>query len=119
MKKKKEGNPKKTIVILTICLGIVIIGTAAYFIYEHSIKRGFRGGNFPDRAEGERNFQPPNETIQQEITSFFESSPSASEIEDYCGTNGMYCMYYCRNMNPNSKICSQIMNRSSGGQPPQ
>jgi len=111
MKKKKGINTKKVIIISAISLIVVIIGVSAYFIFGHSIRREFRGGNF----------QPPNETTKNEITSFFGSSPSSSEIEDYCRNNSMYCFYYCKEINPSSEICSQIMNYTHlpGGKPPQ
>jgi hypothetical protein len=78
---------------------------------EHSSKRNFRGGNF----------QPPNEATQNEITSFFTSSPSSLQIEAYCKSNPIYCMYYCRDMNPSDENCKQIMNYTQplGGKPPQ
>ena len=111
MKKKKEINIKKVIIISTISLIAVILGVSAYFIFGHSIGRDFRGGNF----------QPLNETTKSEIASFFGSSPSSSEIKDYCRNNPMYCMDYCREINPSSEICSQIMNYTQplGGKPPQ
>jgi hypothetical protein len=34
---------------------------------------------------------------ENEITSFFESSPSDVEIENYCSENPMHCGYYCQN----------------------
>jgi uncharacterized membrane protein YvbJ len=111
MKKKKEISTKKVIIISATSLIVVILGVSAYFIFEHSNRRDFRGGNF----------QPLNETVKNEITLFFGNSPSSSEIESYCKNNPIYCMYYCREINPSSEICSQIMSYAQppGGKPQQ
>jgi hypothetical protein len=111
MKKKKEISTKKVIIIPIICLIIVIIGVSVYFIFGHSTRRDFRGGNF----------QPLNETVKNEITLFFGNSPSSLQIEAYCKSNPMYCMYYCRDMSPSDENCKQIMNYTQppGGKPPQ
>jgi hypothetical protein len=110
MKKKKEISTKKVIILSATSLIVVILGVSAYFILEHSNRREFRGGNF----------QPLNETVKNEITSFFGNSPPSPEIEDYCKENPLYCMYYCREINSDNDFCSQLVNntQSPGGMPP-
>jgi hypothetical protein len=100
MKKEKKVKHKKKAIIFIVCFAVLILGVSAYFIFEHSPRRDFRGGNF----------QPLNQTTQDKITSFFESSPSYSDIENYCKENPVYCMYYCREMNTQESVCSEIMN---------
>jgi hypothetical protein len=84
---------------MLIIVGGAVFGTlyfTGFFIHK---RPGFPG----------RNFQL-NESQVNDINSFFSSNPSISDMQDYCTNNRGYCFYYCRNINPNSEICSEIMN---------
>jgi hypothetical protein len=100
MKKEKKVKSSKKAVVFVVCFAVLILIVSAYFILENSHKKDFRRGNF----------QPMDSATKEKITSFFESSPSFSEIEDYCRENSMYCMNYCREINPENENCVQIMN---------
>jgi hypothetical protein len=111
----KDGNKAIGKVILFSVIFLIVGGVAGYFIGEHSSRsngnftRG--GGNF---SYG--NFQI-NETTRAEITSFFDNSPSADEISNYCQNNPRYCMEYCRVINPSDQICATLNIGFRGGTP--
>jgi len=109
---KGEKNNHKKIIIIFVVLIIIISGVSAYFIFGHSTRRNFRGENFPNEENGGRNFQSLNESTKNEITSFFESSPSSSEVEYYCDKNKEYCFYYCADMNEDNEFCEELMNNT-------
>lgn len=107
--KKKKKSPKKLIIILSIFFITLIIAGSLIFI--NLTKKDFREHFFQKREndfDRKENFSTINKTIQKEITSFFESSPSSFEIEEYCNENPMYCKYYCTEINFNNDICSQL-----------
>ena len=87
---KKKFN-KKIIIISLACL--ILISISAYFIFAQPDKN-FRQFNSNDGRMGSPQLTPE---IENGITSFFESSPSDQEIENYCLENPMYCGYYCQN----------------------
>ncbi len=120
MENKKKGI-KKIIIPSIIC--VIVLGIAAYFIFENFMKKDFRENpDYPDDSERRGGFPSLNETTKAKITSFFESSPSSSEIEDYCNKNRGYCFYYCVNMKGNNEFCKELMNNTKmppGGEPPQ
>jgi len=88
----------KIIIIATIIVGITI---GAYFI----TKTKNTQRNFPERPQ---NFQV-NQKTEEEIISFFNSASDSQEIETYCKDNGMNCMYYCKNINPEDEYCTQMI----------
>jgi hypothetical protein len=126
---KKKKSARKIIIISAIC--IIVLGVAAYFISENFMKRNFRGNShfpdgrenfgFPNDSERKGGFPSINETTKKEITSFFETSPSSSEVEDYCNKNKEYCFYYCINTKGDNEFCKGMNNTkmSPRGEPPQ
>jgi hypothetical protein len=100
MKKEKMVKHKKKAVIFIVCFVVLIIGVSIYFIFGHSPRKDFGRGSF----------QPLDKETQNTITSFFESSPSYSDIENYCKENPNYCMNYCREINPHDENCVNVMN---------
>lgn len=117
----KKGEKKRLKwIIISASFFVAIILVAGYFYFHLQLNsrnhrpNGFPGGNF---SQGENPF---TEQTKNEITSFFESSPSSSEIEDYCNENSMYCFYYCREINSDNDFCNQLMNNTQprGGMPP-
>jgi|GEM_PF-2277783 len=107
-KKVNKKISKKAVIIVAVCL-IAVIGAVSYFIFGNLSKLGFKDNGFNASDRG-GNFQPNpiTEEIKNEITSFFESFPSSSEIEEYCNTNINYCMYYCMDINKTAEICSEL-----------
>ena len=106
---KKKKSMQKPIIIISKFFVVLVITTCIIFqnftkenSREHDFQKGENGFN---RGE---NFQPLDEITQDEITSFFENSPSSSEIEEYCIENPMYCGYYCMEINSELEICSQM-----------
>ncbi|MFA5070927.1 MAG: hypothetical protein WC511_00985 [Candidatus Pacearchaeota archaeon] len=98
---KKINQKNKIIIISVACL--ILISVSAYFIFFRHDNRDFKSFNSNDGRMG--NFQLTPET-ENEITSFFESSPSDVEIENYCLENPMYCGYYCQNSD--AEFCETI-----------
>jgi len=97
-------------VIKGMILGLVfglIIGIVAGSILYNSISR-----NFFNRSNLE-NFQI-DELTKDSIFSFFQSTTDIDEIIDYCSQNRMNCAYYCKDVNPEHEICSQIKFDSLG-----
>ena len=112
MNKKKSKQPKnktKKIIIISL-ISLAIIFALGFFVYDNFIRKDFRHGfNFPGNyTSGRRGNYTLDETTQTQITSFFQSSPSSSEVQDYCNQNPMYCGYYCRNINPEDSACTEI-----------
>jgi hypothetical protein len=109
---------KKSLKIIVLIISILIVVGGIVFGTLYFTGFFVHNGNFP-----RRNFQL-NETQINDINSFFSSNPSLSEMQTYCSDNRGSCFYYCRSINPNSEICSQIanytqFNRTRGGMPPQ
>jgi hypothetical protein len=98
--KKRKMETKS--IIIGIVIGLVIGILAGYFL-----------NNIINPIRGPGNFQI-NENTKNEITAFFESTTDTNEINSYCEQNRMNCMYYCRSINPNNEICSQITNQTRG-----
>lgn len=112
MKKKNSSQKKnktKKIIVISI-ISFLIIAAAGFFVYDNFIKKDFRHGfNFTGNyTSGRRGNYTLSETTQNQITSFFQSSPSSSEVQDYCSQNPMYCGYYCRKINPNDNACTEV-----------
>jgi hypothetical protein len=118
MKKKKEKKIKPVIIILSVIVFVGIIFGVLYFtrvFNNHGRFPGnFQPGQMPNGSRG--NFQL-NESQISEVTSFFNSNPSSTEVETYCNNNRNSCFYYCKTINSNSEFCNQIMNFSRSGQP--
>ena len=53
----------------------------------------------------------------EEVTAIFESGTD-SEIEAYCQKNMIYCMSYCRDINPEDNHCASMV-PSDSGMPPE
>ena len=93
--------------IVGIIIGLVIGGSATYLILNNFRNHSFaKGGNFN-----------LDENTKNQITSFFESSPSQTQLDDYCNQNRMYCIYYCRQVNPSSELCAGILNSTNFQRP--
>jgi len=118
MKNKKEKKKvKPLIIILSVIILVGIIFGALYFTGVFN-KHGRYPGNFQGRfmnGSQMRNFKL-NQSQIDEINSFFNNNPSASDVQNYCSANRGSCFYYCRNLNPTSEICSSIMNFSRPSQ---
>ncbi len=82
-----------------IIIGMIVGVFIGYLIF--GINR-FQNNDFKNN-----NFQI-NEETENEIISFFDSSPTDSEIENYCKENMMYCMHYCREINSAYEFCGEI-----------
>ncbi len=98
--KKMEKNISKLVVglVIGILLGLIIGGVASYFIFNGH--RSFPRGN---------NFQLNlSESQISDVTSFFNSSHSSTEITSYCEQNSIDCIYYCRNINQNEEVCQNM-----------
>ncbi len=52
------------------------------------------------------NFQL-DESAKQQTALFFNSTEDINEISSYCQQNRANCFYYCREINPQHKICSE------------
>jgi hypothetical protein len=105
--KNKEFYPnlmKNSNTILIVAVIILLISNLffGYMLFFHN-NQGRLGprGDFPQ-------MQLTDEQIQ-EVTSFFNSTTDITEIKDYCDVNRMNCFYYCRTVNPDHEICSQLM----------
>ena len=93
--------------ILGIIIGLVVGGVMGS-LYGSKFHRG----NF-----GNLNNIQISEESQSEVTIFFESNPDQATLDAYCQNNMNSCMYYCRELNRNNELCSQILNMSKGGMP--
>jgi len=89
MEKKKDN--RKIVLVTFICIALISI--AIYFVFIIPNK-DFKNFNSNDGRMGGSQLTPET---GNEITSFFESSPSDQEIENYCLENPMHCGYYCQN----------------------
>ncbi|HJX50332.1 MAG TPA: hypothetical protein VJ438_02625 [Candidatus Nanoarchaeia archaeon] len=90
----------------TLLIGVVIVLLLSnlffgYMFFFHNNRTNFNRGEFPQ-------MQLTDEQIQS-VTSFFEDNFDTNEITDYCNNNRMECFYYCRTINPDHEICSQLM----------
>jgi len=94
---------KTTIIIILAASFLVVIGLSVFGTLYFT---GFltHRGNFP-----RGNFQLSG-TQADEVNSFFNSNPSLSDMQNYCASNRTSCFYYCRTINPNNEICSQLPN---------
>jgi hypothetical protein len=113
---KEKTDVRKIIFVSLIC--IVLISVSVYFIFIKNDKKNFGEFN-PNNPNDDRegNFSITPET-ENEITSFFQNSPSDSEIETYCQQNPMYCQYYCMK-NTDAEFCSEFKpNDLERGMPP-
>jgi len=92
-------------IIIGLIVGLIIGGILGYVLH-NQINRNF--------IQGRENPQINEETIK-EIENFFESNSDINEIRSYCDNYRVNCFYYCRNINPDHEICSQIQPM---GEPP-
>ncbi len=90
-----------TLVIVVLILLVISNLFFGYMFFFHNNQPNFNRGNF-------QQMQLTNEQIQS-VTSFFENTLDTNEITDYCNNNRMECFYYCRTINPDHEICSQLM----------
>ena len=96
--KNNKGNINQIIVFSLIFL--IIGGVAGYFI---GLKQSQDNPNIPGG-----NFQEIDEQTKTEINYFFENTQSIDEVNSYCKENPMYCMEYCKNINPDNEFCSNM-----------
>jgi len=61
----------------------------------------------PPAGEREQ-FQAIDESLKEETTSFFDSDPSLEEVKEFCSKNQGGCLYYCKEINSNHEICSEL-----------
>lgn len=96
----KNSNTLLIVAVIILLISNLFFG---YMFFFHKSGPGFNRGNFPQ-------MQLTDEQIQS-VTSFFESTTDINEITDYCDNqeNRMLCFYYCRTINPDHEICSQLM----------
>ena len=92
---------KNSNTILIVAVVILLISNLFFGYMLLKPKRGPDMRGFPQ-------MQLTDEQIQ-EVTSFFNSTTDINEIKDYCDSNRMNCFYYCRSINPDHEICSQLM----------
>lgn len=93
-----ENKNKAAVWLITgIIIGLILGGIGGFIISNNLYKRDFRGGNLQISEE-----------TKNSIISFFESTSDTNEINSYCEQNRNYCFYYCREINPEHEICSQI-----------
>lgn len=90
-----------TLVIVVLILLVISNLFFGYMFFFHKNGPNFNRGDFPQ-------MQLTDEQIQS-VTSFFENTSDTNEITDYCNNNRMECFYYCRTINPDHEICSQLM----------
>jgi hypothetical protein len=106
----KNKAISRTIIFSTIFL--LIGGVVGYFIGTNIHSNAFR-----ENQNFQGNFLQINESVKTEIASFFDSLPSAEEINSYCQNNPSYCMEYCRSINPSSEKCVEINENLKGEMP--
>ena len=99
-----KNSPLGKIITFSIIF-FIIGGVAGYLIGDKSSKSNLKQGDmtFPN------NGPQINESVKAEITSFFESTSDTDEVNNYCQENPMYCMEYCRNINPSDDICEELI----------
>ena len=111
--KKQTTVPKRSSKKLVIALVVIIVlaGVIAGFIYFHNAnnrgKFNHSRGQWQNSSRMGGNFQL-NQTQISDISSFFNSNPSSDQISSYCLNNRGACFYYCRNVNSNLTMCSQM-----------
>jgi len=94
----KNTNTLLIVVVILLAISNLFFG---YMFFFHKSEPNFNRGNF-------QQMQLTDEQIQS-VTSFFENTSDTNEITDYCNSNRMECFYYCRTINPDHEICSQLM----------
>lgn len=102
---------KNSNIILAIIITALVISNLffGYMLLKPKSRPDFRG------------FQEMQLTDEQitNVTTFFQNAQDLEEIKNYCTNNRMECFYYCRNINQNHEVCSQLMQRRSNSQQPQ
>lgn len=92
---------KNITITLFLLLVVFILDSCSSDLNRPNMDRFGEGRNFNESLE-------INEEIQSEIISFFESTNNLDEIIQYCEDNKMYCMYYCREINPEHNVCDEM-----------
>lgn len=85
--------------ITGIIIGLIVGGMIGYFSHD------LISESTPKMNAGE--FGIGDET-KSEVISFFDLNPSNEEVEIYCQENRKNCVYYCREINQEHEICSEI-----------
>lgn len=93
---KKENNKIILIIIFSVIF-FIAGGVAGYF---------FGMSNHPNINRN--NFAQINDNTKAQVTSVFENATTIDDINTYCSTNRLACMYYCRTINPQNPFCSQL-----------
>ena len=101
-------NQKKLLIgLFAVLIFSNIIFAYLLFFNNSNPEKGNFGG-----VEGNFNGGMPNMELTDEeisdVTSFFQSTTDSEEIESYCQSNSMYCMYYCMNVDSTSEACNQL-----------
>lgn len=111
-----EKSKFVTKIIIFSLIFFIIGGITGYVIGDKpsgptgNFAEGKGNSNFPD------NFQI-NDTVKSEISSFFDSTEDTEEINNYCQANPMYCMEYCKSINPYDEICTELNTNFDKGMP--
>jgi len=108
---KKDSNLILIILVAVLLMSNLFLGYMLFFHKNRPNSQGFPNQGFQD-------IQLTDEQ-KQNVTSFFSSTTDAAKINDYCSQNRMECFYYCRDINPNNELCSQLMQRRPNSQPAQ
>jgi len=97
MRGKTDGLTRG--IIIGSLLGLILGGIIGYMLHSNI------NGNFAPKG----NFQIDEQT-KIEIQTFFNSTSDMSEIKSYCDSHIANCFYYCRNVNQDHEICSELGN---------
>lgn len=102
----KEKN-RKSIIIFSIIF--LVVGLGSGYILGSNISKNKIPSGF-DNMNGAENFGRLNlsDSVKTNITNFFESSPSNSEVSSYCQENPSYCIYYCSEIDSGNDICDKF-----------
>ena len=98
----KNTNTILTVVVIFLVISNLFFG---YMLLKPKSPQDFRGGF--DRGEFQQ-MQLTDEQIEN-VKIFFQNTANLDEIKTYCDNNRMECFYYCREINSNHEICSQLM----------
>ena len=114
--KNKSGN-SLTIILIVLAAVIVIgacIGGYLYFNSNKPASNNYSGQSPQNYQNGSGRPIQLNQSQIDDVTSFFNTNPSATDIQTYCSTNRINCAYYCRTINPSTAYCKTMMNFTRG-----
>jgi hypothetical protein len=109
MSDKNKGISR---IIIFSLIFLVVGGIAGY-----SLGVNIHSNAFKENPDFLNNAPQLNESVKAEINSFFQSTTDVDEINTYCQSNPMYCMEYCRTINPSFEVCNKINENFRRGVP--